>query len=190
MATPKELVTAVAKEAGVAVNTVIQHDRNLSLAGLRSVGGRGRAAATVTYQDAANLIIAVAASRNVKDSSVMVQLYSNLEAKDAPAWGGKTWGRTFGEALAELLEVVPANREDFGGEDANRITVSIYGPRPRATIEVWVRPTKEKPTHTFEYDKRWQKGESQKYADLTFISQFTQITLGLVGEAIAGEAAD
>jgi len=189
LATPKELVQKVAEETGVPVNTVVQHDRNLADAGLRTMAGRGRAAAQVTFQDGANLVVAVAASRNVKDSAAMVRLYSPLEARDAPSWGDRTWGRTFGEALTELLEVVPANREEFGGEDATRITVSIYGPRPRATIEVWVRPTKQLPTHTFEYDQRSQKGESPRYADLTYISQFTQITLGLVGEAIAGDTA-
>src|SRR5690606_10667084 len=112
MATPKELVAKIAAMTGVPEGTVIQHDRNLSVAGLRTVGGRGRAAATVTYQDAANLLIAVAGSRNVKDSVKTVQEYAELKARDPMVFDddGKDVirGRTFGDALAALLEALPA----------------------------------------------------------------------------------
>jgi len=42
MATPGELVRTVAEALGIAEATVVQYDRNLVAAGLRTKGGRGR----------------------------------------------------------------------------------------------------------------------------------------------------
>jgi hypothetical protein len=69
MATPGELIKMVAAATGTPAPTVTQHDRNLFLAGLRTKGGRGRSAATVTARDAAHLLTAVLGSGQVKDSA-------------------------------------------------------------------------------------------------------------------------
>lgn len=81
MATPGDLKRVVADVLGVPEPTVTVHDRNLAEAGLRSKGGRGRSAAQMTPEDAANLLIAVAGSSLVKDTVVTVREYSELPCK-------------------------------------------------------------------------------------------------------------
>jgi hypothetical protein len=70
--TPGQLVKAVAIALDVPEETVVQHDRNLVVAGLRTKGGRGRSAPSVTPRDAARLITAVLGSVKVKDSAPVV----------------------------------------------------------------------------------------------------------------------
>ena len=189
MASPKELVQVVSRETGVPEATVIVHDRNLSLAGLRTVAGRGRAAAKMTYQDAANLIIAVAASRNVKDSAKTVKTYSPLPASEPLHFDddGKevVRGETFGDALAAFLEVVPAARDDFKDPAHAYVEVYIYGPKPEAKIE-WKHGDRN---GELLYGRRWEPGQKfdVPFADLQFISKFTQVTIGFVGEAVLAD---
>lgn len=97
MASPGELVKATAAALGVPEASVIVHDRNLAIAGIRSKGGRGRSAAKMTSLDAANLLIGVAASSAVKETVSTVQEYGNLPSRngevltqnahqDSPTW--------------------------------------------------------------------------------------------------------
>ena len=62
MAHPGLLVETIAAALGVPRETVVQHDRHLAARGYRRKGGRGRSAIHVTPEDAANLLIAVAAA--------------------------------------------------------------------------------------------------------------------------------
>jgi hypothetical protein len=66
--TPGQLVHAVSIALDIPEETVVQHDRNLVVAGLRTKGGRGRSAPDVTPLDAARLLIAALASIRIKDS--------------------------------------------------------------------------------------------------------------------------
>ena len=77
MATPGELIKMVAAATGTPEPTVTQHDRNLFSAGLRTKGGRGRSAATVTALDAARLLTAVLGSEQVKDAAETALRYSD-----------------------------------------------------------------------------------------------------------------
>ena len=65
--TPGQLVKAVSIALDVPEETVVQHDRNLVVAGLRTTGARGINAPPVTYQDAARLFVATLASIRTKD---------------------------------------------------------------------------------------------------------------------------
>lgn len=175
----------VAEVLGVPEATVILHDRNLSLAGLRSMGGRGRAVARVTYTDAANLLIAVAGSRNVKDSAKTVETYRELTTSEPLTFndGGQevVRGKTFDDAIATLLEALPPTRADWHRDDY--IKVSLFGPRPSARIE-W--ELHDKGTRRIDYDLPWVRNRAATpFADLEFVSIFSQITLGFVGELIA-----
>jgi hypothetical protein len=76
MATPGELIKLIEAVTEVPKATVTQHDRTLFLAGLRTRGGRGTSAAKVTARDAANLLTAVLASEQVKDSAETVLRYA------------------------------------------------------------------------------------------------------------------
>lgn len=80
MATPGQLVQAVARILGVDLATVTQQDRKLAEVGLRTVGGRGNSAAKVTAIDAANLLIAVTGSYVVKET-LKVMEYADLPVK-------------------------------------------------------------------------------------------------------------
>lgn len=180
MASPKELIAAIAEQTGVPEGTVIQHDRNLSLAGLRSVGGRGRAVARVTFQDAANLLIAVAASRNVKDSVKTVEEYAALVSDSPMRFGDERHVKTFGEALAALLEAVSAKPEIYSGKGAD-VRVTLGGPRPRAFIE---HATPEGAVVPFEYHQRDRHKPLPCYGDLEHTSRFTQATLSHVGAVV------
>ncbi len=186
MASPKELVQVVARETGVSEATVTVHDRNLALAGLRSVGGRGRAAARMTYTDAASLIIAVAGSRSVKDSARTVREYAPLIATMPLVFveDGRdvVRGETFGDALAAFLEAVPANRGSYADPQQGSVEVHLYGPKPEASIE-W-RINGEVSTIKYAQPKRKRGDPAPSFADLQFIAKFTQITLGFVGEIV------
>jgi hypothetical protein len=84
MATPGQLVEEMAASLGMPVATVTQYDRQLAEAGLRSKGGRGTSAATVTQRDAANLLIAIGASPfagpTVKEAVRTCKAYGSLRA--------------------------------------------------------------------------------------------------------------
>src|ERR1700730_6814059 len=62
VASPGELVRKVSELLGLAEPTIVLHDRNLVVAGLRSKSGRGTSAARMTARDAAHLLVAVLAS--------------------------------------------------------------------------------------------------------------------------------
>jgi hypothetical protein len=73
--TPRQLVQAVSIALNVPEETVVQHDRNLVVAGLRTKGGRGRSAPLMTPLDAARLLVAALASFRTKDSVTTVNQF-------------------------------------------------------------------------------------------------------------------
>jgi hypothetical protein len=108
--TPGQLVNAVAIALNVPAETVVQHDRNLVVAGLRTKGGRGHSAPKVTPLDAARLMVAVLGSARVLDSVETVQAYT--EASFHPRAGSPAFdpaianlppNHNFIEALAALI---------------------------------------------------------------------------------------
>jgi hypothetical protein len=90
MATPGQLVDGLAVSLGIPVATVIQYDRQLAESGLRTKWGRGRSAAAVTSQDAANLLIAIAASPlagpTVKEAVRTCEAYGSLQVLQRASW--------------------------------------------------------------------------------------------------------
>jgi hypothetical protein len=78
MATPGELVEAIAVATGVPQPSVDQYNRQLHTAGLRTSGGRGRSAAKVTYLDAARLLIALMSTDAIKDAAAAVKVFGVL----------------------------------------------------------------------------------------------------------------
>ncbi|RYG88338.1 MAG: hypothetical protein EON58_20050 [Alphaproteobacteria bacterium] len=183
MASQKELVAVVADKMRVPLETVTVVDRFLAEAGLRTRALRGRANTQMTYVDAANLIIATALGSAPKDAVRQVVEYGQLHAtrvREDASIADDALGATFGEALANVIESVAASREEFSAhEDSPKhmaMTVRMYGPDARAEIRL-VRagvPT------TFLFGPMY--GQS---GDLQRIAEFSQLTLGFVGEAIA-----
>ena len=127
MATPGELVRCISSVLNISEPTVIQYDRNLAAAGLRSKGGRGLSAARVNAQDAANLLIAIVGApmsgATVKEteatwgrfsplralpsissiSSLNVSNFSKLK-RELPTLGRLRKGHSFKDAVAALIE--------------------------------------------------------------------------------------
>jgi hypothetical protein len=140
VATPRQLVQATAEILGLSEATVIVHDRNLATSptALRSVAGRGRAAARVTAVDAANLLIAVVASESVKDSARTVLAYRDLMGDSAIKSGIQRYDElpathTFGQALTALIEAAAVKEITLGPE--LNLRVSCFGPRAKTKIE-------------------------------------------------------
>ena len=165
MASPGELVRLIAEVVGVSEATVVQHDRNLAAAGLRSKGGRGTSAAKMTPRDAAHLLIATVASPLVKDSVQALNDYSDLKQRvsDQKIWERRVTKRrqlarlpmeplrllpsnhTFADALAALISAArdgslpDSLREDarspFAPDPEEQIGISLYSPFAGA----WIR---------------------------------------------------
>jgi hypothetical protein len=77
--TPGQLVKAVSLALDVPEETVVQHDRNLVVAGLRTTGARGINAPPVTHRDAARLFVATLASIRTKDSVDAVRAFEKTK---------------------------------------------------------------------------------------------------------------
>lgn len=187
MATPKQLVELVAEVTGVPLATVIVHDRNLLAAGLRTEGTRGRGKSNVTFVDAARLILAVSASRSVKDSALTAITYGNLsgdgltvERNGLPVSSGPLLEDT----LATLMEFVAHHAERFSGSnDSDWIKVSLFGPNPKATIQISQRSNSEvlEELSFRELKGKWKSG------DLEYVATLSHTTLGHAGVLVAGE---
>jgi hypothetical protein len=186
MATPRQLVEVMAEVLNVSAATVIVHDRNLATAVLRTMAGRGRAAAAITADDAANLLIAVAASQSVKDSAptvihfrklkILNSIFSRIERYDKlPA------SHTFGHALFTLIEAAAA--EEI--EPECRIRIAFLGPLPSAIIEIEYKGIVSIAT----YVMTSRKGGIEQHnrlvvGDLQRMTTVTQNTIFCLGKAV------
>jgi hypothetical protein len=83
MATPPELMQAVSEATGVALPTVVDMDRRLVKAKLRTKGGRGLNAARMTALDAARLLTAVLASPQSNRAAEAVQRHAQTKPDKA-----------------------------------------------------------------------------------------------------------
>jgi hypothetical protein len=158
MATPGELVDAIANALGIPQATITQYDRVLAENGLRSKGGRGTSAAKVTAGDAANLLIAVLGSplsgASIKDAARTCRKYASLPISERVVWRenfprfglltlAKLPGRhLFHEGLSALIEgaskgeffkiPVPKQKPITGAD--RMLGIQLDGPRPWAQI--------------------------------------------------------
>src|ERR1700736_6296159 len=87
VASPGELVRKLSELLGIAERTIVLHDRNLVVAGLRSKGGRGNSAARMAARDAAHLLVAVLGSSHVKDSAETVRRYKETRFHKSASGG-------------------------------------------------------------------------------------------------------
>jgi hypothetical protein len=99
VASPGELVWKVSELLGIPEPTIVQHDRNLVVAGLRSKSGRGSSAAKMTPRDAAHLLVAVLGSDQVRHSVQTVRRYSETRLHKATSKGYQH------SAIAALIEL-------------------------------------------------------------------------------------
>jgi hypothetical protein len=188
VATPRQLVEVTAEILGISEATVIVHDRNLATAPtpLRSVAGRGRAAARVTADDAANLLIAVAASESVKDSAKTVLAYRDLLGESAINSGIRRYdelpaNHTFGQALAALIEAAAAKEITLSRKF--NLKVTCFGPRAKAKIE-WEINGKSSWT-MYEPPSQWPaQNRHIPVGDLERMTAVTENTIFRLGAAV------
>jgi hypothetical protein len=81
MATLRELVTTVSAATGVPESTVFAYGRFARQAGLLSQKGRGRQAAAMTLQDAANLLIALGGTSVTRDAGSAISTFRPLQGR-------------------------------------------------------------------------------------------------------------
>ena len=215
MATPSELVHAVAEVLGVSEATVVVHDRNLVMAGLRTKGGRGRSAPRVTARDAANLLIAVTASSAIKDAAETVRTYSALDqrhlfhlldknvpgSKLSAVWSPEfvpiptlsTLGRehTFGDVL-EALILSAADGSLLSLKEAVEREIDFGDANKifRIGIEVkvpqpWARVTIKKGSSEIEGKDYMRHELLSKHGDLQQTRDFTQTAIFALGDLLA-----
>ncbi|MGO9682302.1 MAG: hypothetical protein ACLPTZ_06855 [Beijerinckiaceae bacterium] len=90
MATLSELVDTVAAVEGLDSATVSLIARNVREAGLIATGGRGPSAARMGLTDAANLLIAVNATKHATEAVRGVTLYGRMELHESGLKSGMT----------------------------------------------------------------------------------------------------
>jgi len=156
MATPGALVRTVAMALGIPEATVVQHDRNLVAAELRTTSGRGLSAARVTSEDAANLLIAICGApisgASVKETQTTCKRYGPLRAWNGaklgdfskvksqfPTLGKLSKGHSFREAISALIDSLAAGEFDFAGRRTGTVSVLFHGPTPSGSISVEAR---------------------------------------------------
>lgn len=79
MVNPAQLVQALSLATGMPLASVVDMDRRLVTAGLRSKTGRGRNAARMTPQDAAHLLTAILASPQANQAAEAVLRYTGTQ---------------------------------------------------------------------------------------------------------------
>jgi hypothetical protein len=215
MATPGQLVEAMAASLGIPVATVIQYDRQLAESGLRSKGGRGTSAATVTARDAANLLIAIAASPlagpTVKEAVRTCKTYGSLKALQRASWIDKlpkfglpslaslSANHSLGEALSVLIDGVGKGEIFQIPDREGPITadfsfgITFEGPGPWAEILADGSMGEGKPSQTARLAytsasaaKGFRKMRPRRGPDLHQSRTITFATIRALGSLISG----
>jgi hypothetical protein len=210
MATPPELVQAISEATGVALATVVDMDRRLVKAKLRTKGGRGLNAARMTALDAARLLTAVLASPQSNAAAEAVLryehtrpdkdrsnsgLFGNIGLDDLAELGP---GHGFVEGLAALITSAA------GGSLAGLMTGTKGVKAPHLEVFAFTREThgririsglRNGVTANVEYVPAAQKGKAGKprnakgenSGDLEQSRRITEQTVRTIARLLAGE---
>ena len=107
MATPAQLVQTISSLTGVPLATIVEADRKLMRADLRTKGGRGLSVVQVTPQDAARILTVVLASPRGNESVEAVERYARTKLDTAQS----NYKAFFTTKLDDLAE--PSALESF-----------------------------------------------------------------------------
>jgi hypothetical protein len=189
MATPAQLVKTVSQTLGIPERTVIIHDRNLAKAKLRSVGGRGTGAARMTGRDAAHLLIAAVASREVQGSVEAVKRFGKLpiygrnwDKATCPSLAALSHPHTFSDALVAMLEADAVAW--FAGDHKTHVTVRFEFPNLEAAIDIATRQQEAERTFRMPWDPSGMKPKSS--GDLHERYQISEQTIFAIGNLLRG----
>ena len=172
MASPGELVKAIALATGTPEHTVTTHDRNLVGAGLRTKGGRGTSAAKVTARDAAHILVALLGSEKVQDSVETVLRYSDTvehhtwnskrfpkdyKPLDGPVFGDLPENHCFLDALEKLIGMAMSDSfDDVIGREPLYCRVFVTWPHTHARISIspgWQKVEDRRPGAQADYGR-------------------------------------
>ena len=177
-----KLIESVADALGVDVATVVTHDRNLLNASLRTRGGRGRAAARMTPNDAANLIIAVAGADQVQNSVNAVKNFGSLRfdpihssSREIP---GLSMAHTFREVLSEFIAGFQSG--DLALASSIELEIKLTRPNYEAEISGEI----DGMSLVFKYARPPRAGCDPPGRELSITATFTHRTPWQVGEAL------
>ncbi|MFG1202223.1 hypothetical protein V5F29_07485 [Xanthobacter aminoxidans] len=158
MASPGDLVAAVAAVLGYPLVTISTYYRYLREAGLVTKGGRGPSAAQMSPRDAALLLLAVAASDEAKTAAERTLAMGLIPLVDRSRGRGQETSllsvfddlppsHTFADALTMLLDcagqgslqsaINAALSSTEGRVKVWSIRVTILGPVPQARIDIF-----------------------------------------------------
>lgn len=132
MASPVQLVEIVSATTGVPLATIIDIDRKLVKAMLRTKVGRGRSAARMTALDAARLLTGVLASSQANMAAEAVGHYAATVPDRA-----RSSNKLYGSARLNDLAALPA-RHSFVDALAALITSAATGALARGTSSLEV----------------------------------------------------
>ena len=134
MASPGQLVETLSAVTGLPKGSVVDLDRRLVTANLRSMGGRGRNAALMTPQDTAHLITAILAAPQANQAADAVLRFKATEVDRRRSSDG------FFEAtgLSDLTELALAH--SFVEALACLITSAAAGSLAEMTVSASVEP--------------------------------------------------
>jgi hypothetical protein len=181
--TPGQLVNAVAIALNVPAETVVQHDRNLVVAGLRTKGGRGHSAPKVTPLDAARLVTAVLGSVRVLDSVNTVHYCEQAIGTDAERlFPELPRTHNFVEAVAAIITEAntPLMFENFD-EYERRFAgfhIRVFVPRFSCSIDLDRFHYGDLNLKLISYERRWDRSEPEEDAR---ISRDRRVLLGPFG---------
>ena len=208
MATPGQLVQVMAGVLGISKATITQYDRVLAENGLRSKSGRGKSAARITSRDAANLLIAVAASpifgSSAKEAVSNCKFYGSMPVVASRSKGNfSQFGlpildrlpkqHSFADALSALIDAVgeefgpPANRKHLLSAEMT-LNVQLIGPDPSGQIIVDSKMGGDL-VATLVYVgamKGGRRGASIIFGDLRQTSNIGLSTISAIGSLITG----
>jgi hypothetical protein len=217
MATPGQLVQVMGEVLGIPRATVTVYDRVLAENGLRSKSGRGTSAAKVTSRDAANLLIALAASPifglSAKDAVRNCEAYGSLRRGEIgwpetftnfglPTLANLPPKQNFVDALSALIDAAGRGEIFKPPEGGKRFSfrtffeVRFIGPGPSA--EIIADGTKEFGllARLIYVDARQAKrsrpralADFRKFPDLRQISSVSFKTIQTLGALVSGDGA-
>jgi hypothetical protein len=182
LVTPGQLVNAVAIALNVPTETVVQHDRNLVVAGLRTKGGRGHSAAKVTLLDAARLVTAILGSVRVLDSvNTVLNCEQAMGTDEDRLIPELPQSHNFVEAMAAIIAeaTTPLIFEDFD-KYASRFAgfhITVYVPRFSCLIALDRFDYNDPDTKLISYERPRDRSEQED----TKISRNRQRLLGPFG---------
>ncbi len=113
MATPSQLMQTIGDATGVALPTIVDIDRRLVTAGLRTKGGRGFNAAQMTSLDAARLLTGLLGSPQANLSVEAVERYAETRVDT-----DKSSEKLFAAMKIAELTALPANHSFVDALDA------------------------------------------------------------------------